>query len=178
MKGVKLNISGPYYFAYGSNLHPTRLFDRAPSTRFVNVGILRNYRLAFHKISKDGSGKCDAVLTSNASDQVHGAIFSIDAADVPKLDKKERCGYGYEKANLTVAAGQTTAEVWSYLAQPSHVDSNLWPYDWYKEMVLRGAIFHDFPEAYLDSIRSVPSKTDPDPERRKLKWGAAEKLKR
>ena len=118
------------------------------------------------------------VLTSNASDQVHGAIFSIDAADVPKLDKKERCGYGYEKANLTVAAGQTTAEVWSYLAQPSHVDSNLWPYDWYKEMVLRGAIFHDFPEAYLDSIRSVPSKTDPDPERRKLKWGAAEKLKR
>ena len=64
------------YFAYGSNLHPTRLGDRAPSVELVGTAVLEGHALRFHKRGADGSGKCNALATgSRLSDaQKFGAI--------------------------------------------------------------------------------------------------------
>lgn len=66
-----------YYFAYGSNMSSVRLKERAPSSRAVGVAQLPEYVLKFHKRSKDGSGKCNALFTGVATDVVFGVVFEM-----------------------------------------------------------------------------------------------------
>ncbi len=42
----------------------------------------------------------------------------------------------------------------------------LLPYDCYKEFVLRGAIEHKLPAAYVRQLQMIPSQTDSNAERR------------
>lgn len=51
------------YFAYGSNMCSGRLSERVSCT-FVAVARLAGHQLRFHKVSKDGSSKCDAFHTA------------------------------------------------------------------------------------------------------------------
>jgi gamma-glutamylcyclotransferase len=53
-----------YYFAYGSNMSLSRLRERVPSAEAVGCFSLNGHDLRFHKLSKDGSGKCDAFFTA------------------------------------------------------------------------------------------------------------------
>lgn len=55
------------YFAYGSNMLPTRLLGRCPSARVVGTGVARAWSLAFSKASKDGSGKATLVTAPNSA---------------------------------------------------------------------------------------------------------------
>lgn len=50
-------------FSYGYNMSLARLQDRLPLARFVAIATLPAQRLQFHKVSRDGSGKCDAEET-------------------------------------------------------------------------------------------------------------------
>lgn len=50
-------------FAYGSNMLTDRLRERVPSARPVAVARLAGHSLRWHKVSIDGSGKCDAEAT-------------------------------------------------------------------------------------------------------------------
>lgn len=45
------------YFAYGSNMQFSRIINRVPNIKKIDVGILYGYKLLWHKRSKDGSGK-------------------------------------------------------------------------------------------------------------------------
>jgi len=40
------------------------------------------------------------------------------------------------------------------------------PFDWYRDLVLRGAEWHRLPAAHRDAIAAVPARSDPDAERR------------
>ena len=42
------------------------------------------------------------------------------------------------------------------------IDPALRPYHWYREHVLRGALEHDLPKAYIAAIRAVESIGDPE----------------
>jgi gamma-glutamylcyclotransferase len=42
----------PLTFAYGSNLDCTQMRERCPSTRFVCIAALKDYRLAFTRHSR------------------------------------------------------------------------------------------------------------------------------
>jgi gamma-glutamylcyclotransferase len=50
------------YFAYGSNMCSGRLRARV-TCDFVTTAKLAGYQLRFHKLSRDGSSKCDAFRT-------------------------------------------------------------------------------------------------------------------
>ena len=82
------------YFAYGSNMSVARLSKRAPSAAPIETGLLYGHKLIFHKISKDGSGKCDAFETGNPVDCLHGVLYKIDPAHRHLLDEIEMSGYG------------------------------------------------------------------------------------
>lgn len=56
------------YFAYGSNMSLLRLWQRVPSAVRIGVFTLQGHQLRFHKLGKDGSGKCDAYQTNNTLD--------------------------------------------------------------------------------------------------------------
>ncbi len=156
-----------YYLAYGSNLHPLRLQERTPSARLHGVTTLRGYRLAWHKRGDDGSGKCDLIETARDGDRVHGALFTLDAADRLALDRFE--GEGYSPVVTQVHSAGLSLSCFFYLANTTHIDPELPVYDWYQQLVLMGARYHGFPRAYIEDIHQTVTREDPDPERRALR---------
>ena len=80
-------------FSYGSNMFTRRLKDRCPSAEAIGTGFLKGHLLTFHKVSIDGSGKCDMESTGNLSDRVYGVIFRINVEEkatlLPKQDDRE-----------------------------------------------------------------------------------------
>lgn len=154
-----------HYLAYGSNLHPLRLRERVPSATVLGTVELRGRKICFSKRSVDGSGKC-TVLAGDASQIAHGAVFRIDEADRPALDRAEGLGNGYEEQRATLNFEDRLVQVFFYVATADHLEASLRPYRWYKELVLAGARYYRFPPEYVAGLEAVPSIDDPDPQRR------------
>ncbi|MFQ5755801.1 MAG: gamma-glutamylcyclotransferase family protein [Acidiferrobacterales bacterium] len=150
------------YFAYGSNLHPLRLRERAPSARFVQVTAITEHSLRFHKRGRDGSSKCNAYFTAERNDKLLGALYEIDAREKPALDQHEGVGAGYEITTFSVMALGREREVFAYVAMANHIDESLRPFGWYTELVLLGATYHGFPTTYLESIKLIRTVVDTD----------------
>ena len=153
-----------YYFAYGSNLHPLRLKKRVPSAELVAVAKYPNHSLIFHKQSNDGSSKCNMFNSDVDSDLVYGAIYKIKPEHKNALDRFE--GDGYIDNQIILKHDGNEYDCFAYLAQQTHLDDNLKPYHWYKELVVLGAQYLKFPGSYISSIKAVESMNDPDSSRR------------
>ena len=149
------------YLAYGSNLLPARLAARLSALTAVGVTELPGWRLCFHKLGTDGSGKCNLVADSNAV--AHGALYQFSLDDKSRLDVIEGVGNGYTGKLIEVP---DIGESYVYLADPAHIDNRLVPYDWYHAFVASGARHHQFPPEYLAEIDSVATIRDPDETRR------------
>ena len=135
-----------FYFAYGSNMAVERVTRRIPAAEKLCSAMLADYCLQFHKVSKDGSGKCDIVPDTRADAVVYGVLFKFLRHDLAEMDRIE--GPGYQRITVSVTAqsiGTVPAE--TYVA--TTVDPGLLPYSWYKQHVLRGAIAGDLPAAYI-----------------------------
>jgi hypothetical protein len=156
-----------YYFAYGSNMLTRRLAtpERAPSARAVAVGTLPGRRLRFHKLGLDGSGKCDAELTEVSADEVHGVLFEIDRRDKLVLDRLECTGGGYATIAVSVQLAHDNVAASTYVAQ--RTSSDVMPFDWYKALVIAGALEHELPAEYIAALRAVAAVGDPDAARRR-----------
>ncbi|MCU7933912.1 MAG: gamma-glutamylcyclotransferase [Candidatus Thiodiazotropha sp. (ex Dulcina madagascariensis)] len=152
------------YFSYGSNMSTRRLRERAPSARFVAVAKLKKHELRFHKVSKDGSGKCDASETGNNDHAVIGVVFDISETGKSELNRWEGLGNGYEEKpiELETLNGKTMNAVTYYATD---INSALKPYSWYKNHVLSGAVENGLPKNYIKMIMGVESLTDPSSER-------------
>ena len=151
------------YFAYGSNMSFKRLQKRVCSAEPKGRGVLRSHCLAFHKVSKDKSGKCD-IVSSKESDVVWGRVYRIDDKDKECLDRYEGLGYGYAEKNVTVELDSgTTIRAVTYYATVK--DPTLQPYTWYITHVLVGAKESCLPPDYIKKIEEVKARKDCDKER-------------
>jgi hypothetical protein len=115
----------------------------------------------FHKRSVDGSGKCDAFFTGNPKDEVWGVIVEIPDNEKRHLDAAEGLSEGYEERLVTVldeAGGPQT--VMAYVAQASHIRSDLQPYCWYLNLVVEGARARGLPDDYISKIANIPCVED------------------
>ncbi|NHI02216.1 gamma-glutamylcyclotransferase family protein [Oceanimonas sp. MB9] len=155
-----------HYFAYGSNMSLARMRARVPSARVIAVARLGGHRLMFHKVGKDGSGKCDILKTGDQNDLVYGVVYNIAPAEKPWLDRVEGLGAGYDEKPVRVMtqAGVELIAV-SYVA--THIDARLTPYSWYKDHVLHGAGEHGLPADYIRVLELVRANEDPDRDRHK-----------
>ncbi len=147
------------YFAYGSNMSTPRLGSRLGMVRNVDVAELAGYRLAFHKVGADGSGKCDAFRTDRPDDAVIGVLYDMDADQKPVLDACEGCGYVARQVRLSLRSGARIA-AFTYCA--AHIDDGLKPFGWYMQHVLRGATEHGLPADYIRRIRAIEAMADFD----------------
>ncbi|MCW4186629.1 MAG: gamma-glutamylcyclotransferase [Candidatus Thiodiazotropha lotti] len=155
------------YFAYGSNMSSRRLIKRVPSARFRFTATLEAHDLRFHKISRDGSAKCDALETRDPEQRIIGVVFEIAQAEKAELDRHEGLGNGYEEKQVTLVTGSgDSISAFTYYA--THIDSLLKPYSWYKHHVLSGAREHRFSTTYIDRIERIESIIDPNSERHAL----------
>jgi gamma-glutamylcyclotransferase len=149
------------YFAYGSNMSLSRLTKRVPSAYPIESGLLYGHKLKFHKVSKDGSGKCDAYKTGNPLDNLQGVLYKIDHAHRQLLDNIEMSGYGYQVKDVTIKTGSDKL-VMAFIYYASNIKKDLKPYHWYKHHVIAGAEENELTTEYIDRIRSVESIIDPD----------------
>ena len=153
------------YFAYGSNMLSRRLQERTSSATVIGTGFVEGRRLAFHKVSKDGSGKCDIELTNVETNRAYGVLFGIASAEKNALDKAEGLGQGYKEESVIVRqASGATVTATAYIA--TAIEPVLRPYDWYKALVVAGAIEHGLPDSYIEWLRTFHSQPDPNAKRR------------
>jgi len=145
-------MSALYYLAYGSNLHPRRLQQRVPSARLTGTLGLMGWQLHFHKRGQDASAKCNIIQTGRTADVVYGAIYVMLASEKQQLDRIESLNAGYHLAQIEIA---DVGPAFFYVAEEAYINNELLPFDWYKELVMAGARFHAFPQAYLAQIASV-----------------------
>ncbi len=153
-----------HYLAYGSNLHPRRLLERIPSSRFVDTIELKEHRLHFHKLADDQSGKCNLLTTGANGDLALAAIYEMDVEHKTLLDDFE--GPGYRTTTRALSVAGEVKDVFWYTAETEYIDDDLQPYCWYREIVILGAKFHNFPEHYLATLAAVEFIDDPNDERR------------
>ncbi|WP_230208805.1 gamma-glutamylcyclotransferase family protein [Solemya velum gill symbiont] len=152
------------YFAYGSNMSLARLRGRTPSANRLGIYTLREHSLRFHKISHDGSGKCDAFHTKCPDDFVIGAVFQISLDEKPDLDYAEGLGYGYEEKLVSIVdADGNSIEALTYYA--TKIDPDIKTYTWYLNHVLIGAREVGLPNSYIQTIQAIDCIEDPDAER-------------
>ncbi len=152
------------YFAYGSNLHPLRLLARTPSCVLRCTAHLPAHALRFHKRGADRSGKAD-VVPGRPHDRVHGAVYAMSAADKSRLDRIEGLGVGYVHRDVRVVTPAGPLSAFCYQAMKSHIEPDLRPFAWYRELVLAGARHHGLPDDYVRDIERVSCIPDPDPQR-------------
>jgi len=155
------------YFAYGSNMCLQRITDseRVPQAIFLKVGWIDGYSLRFHKISKDGSGKCNIEKTGNNRDRVYGVFFDVPQDKKGNLDKAEGLGNGYHEEILEFMTDCGSISAHVYIADNKAIDDDLMPYKWYKTFVVEGARQHGLPQHYIDAISQVVAINDPDVQR-------------
>jgi gamma-glutamylcyclotransferase len=134
-----------HYFAYGSNMLTTHIQKRAPSSRFLATGRIPGRRLAFHKQSIDGSGKCD-IPEGAADDVIWGVIYTVACSDLDNLDRCEGRGKGYERESIEILIGDEALQCETYLA--TNTEDGLRPYEWYKALVLAGILEHGLKDSY------------------------------
>ncbi|MCR9231476.1 MAG: gamma-glutamylcyclotransferase [bacterium] len=154
------------YFAYGSNLHPARLEARIGRCQFQGIALLEQADLRFHKVGVDASGKCDITIDDTSAGGVWGAVYQITTEQKTELDRFESLGQGYEIREVDVLTHeQHLIRVFTYQAMTGFIDPTLQPFDWYHDLVLRGARFHGFPAEYLTRLQLIKRLTDFDAER-------------
>lgn len=164
-----------HYLAYGSNLHPLRLLERVPSSRLLGKLALSGYRLAFHKLGQDGSGKCNLVASGNDADTIHAALFELDAGEKALLDGFEGEGYAVEEWQIDWNGKGIRPFV--YIAEPAWIDDSLLPYQWYRDIVGLGASYLQLPPAYVETILGQASIPDPDEERHLKHQGLMQRMR-
>jgi len=152
------------YFAYGSNLLTARLKARCPSARKAGNAILPRFRLRWHKIGCDDTGKCDVVFTANPGHAVHGVAWAIQRSEMPALDFHEELDTGYYACGVPIVIGSRRRMARTYRAIP--IDPELRPLDWYKRFVVDGAREHRLPEHYIARLALTPALGDSDSKRR------------
>ena len=154
------------YFAYGSNLLTRRLTDpsRAPSAIALGIASAPGFVMRFHKVGTDGSGKCTLIATGDDTDVVYGILYEFADSDLAGLDREEGVhlgGYARCSIRLRFPDGDTT-EAMTYLASDRHIDPACLPFDWYRDLVVAGAVEHGLPPPYVRELARTPAARDPD----------------
>lgn len=143
------------YFAYGSNMKAERVRRRAPSARAIGRARLLHKCMMCNKQGDDGSGKANLVDSPGAV--VWGVLYKLAPLELAELDQAEG---GYQRVTLTALGEQgepVEAEV--YVSTTLTADST--PYDWYRDLIVQGALEHGLPEDYVERLTRLVAKPDP-----------------
>ena len=155
-------MSGRFlYFAYGSNMLTERLRARCPGAEPVAVAVAEDYRLILSLPGGGPSGKAGIVRRQSAS--VHGVLYELAVADAMALDAHE--GPSYRRVGEFAVGGRRLVAAMTYLPVEAVLRETLAPFDWYRALVLAGALQHGLDAAHVAAIAAVAAIPDPEPER-------------
>lgn len=140
------------YLAYGSNLHPRRLEARVGAVDCMGVVELPGWSLRFDKRGGDGSAKANIRPEPGINCVAYAAAFTLRRDQVRRLDVFEGCGYGYETLPITARLGGKRLSAFTYVTPLQWLSERMRPFDWYIDLIVSGARYHGFDEAYIERI--------------------------
>ena len=146
------------YFAFGSNMLPSRLRRRCPTAKVRARATAPGYRIAFDKRSEDTSGKANLVSCDHDGPAI-GIVYELSPDDVDNLDAIEGPGYRRQD-NFVVTCVDTGEELSTCTYVAIERAPGLRPYDWYLALVLAGLACHDIDPSYAQAIRMTRFDTD------------------
>lgn len=153
------------YFAYGSNLLLERLQARCPSAKHIENARAPNFTLAFTKRSRDGSAKATYLPRRENEPELLGALFEINLGERARLDVVEA---GYDRDDtftVRLLGSGKIRRVSVYAATVDAFTDNLAPYDWYRQLIISGAVQIELPSHYVRHIEGFEDMADPMPMR-------------
>lgn len=141
-----------YYFAYGSNLNWPQMQRRCPSSQFVCVARLPDYRFAIARHSRLRSCATANVFPA-AGGEVWGAVYDVHDADLIVLDTFED---GYRREILPVFALGNGKEPLNTVVYIAEIESDVpLPDAEYKQLIVDGARHWKLPVSYLSMLESI-----------------------
>lgn len=141
-----------YYFAYGSNMDWQQMQRRCPSSTFICVACLMDYRFAIARHSR--LRDCGtANIFAQPGSEVWGVVYDLTNEDMATLDGYED---GYRRQQVSVTAlndGHNPLRVSVYIAE-KELQVPL-PDARYKRHLLDGARHWQLPESYQAMLETI-----------------------
>ncbi|KAL1381566.1 hypothetical protein pipiens_013370, partial [Culex pipiens pipiens] len=136
-------VTGTFnYFAFGSNLWSKRLHMGSPTAVRKGFGYLENFRLDFFHYAARWRG-APATIVEQQGHRVWGALWEINATNLPDLDKQEGVHNQLVKNPAPLEGGE---EERPFERQPSKT---------YMDVIVRGAKETGLPEDYVRFLETV-----------------------
>lgn len=141
-----------YYFAYGSNMNWQQMQRRCPSSEFVCIARLMNYRFAIARHSR--LRKCGtANIFAEHGSEVWGVVYDVNNRDLIILDSFED---GYQREQILVHPandGNRPLESLVYIAPKEEAPPP--PNLEYKRLMIEGATHWNLPQIYLAMLHKI-----------------------
>jgi gamma-glutamylcyclotransferase len=141
-----------YYFAYGSNMNWQQMQRRCPSSRFVHVARLPDYRFGITRHSRlRNCGTANIYPVSG--DEVWGIIYEVSDADLTVLDSFED---GYRREILSFHPVKDGTQPLDALVYMADIDQNVpRPNPEYRRLIVEGAKHWQLPESYVALLEVI-----------------------
>jgi hypothetical protein len=128
-----------YYFAYGSNMNPSRVSARGLDVVSARRATLAGFRLVFDKCASDHPRSAHANLAWDPSGLVEGVLYALASeAEIEKMDAFERAPINYSRERVVVTADGDRVVAWAYFANPAVRRAGLRPSRGYLAHLLAG----------------------------------------
>lgn len=129
-----------HYFAYGSNMNPTRVRERGLRTVGCRGAVLDDVRLVFDKVSRQHPEEAHANIVYAPGSRVEGVLYELAIPEeILKMDRFERAPVNYGRDVVIVTAGGGgRISTWTYFANASVRRAGLRPSRSYLNHLLAG----------------------------------------
>ncbi|MEJ5945849.1 gamma-glutamylcyclotransferase family protein [Pseudokineococcus basanitobsidens] len=145
----------PQYAAYGSNLHPARMAERAPHSPLAETGWLHGWRLTFGGEDLGWDGALATVVQDPSPDAaVYVGLYDLTEPDARALDEVEGADMGLYR-RLRVRIDTLTGQVVAWLYVLDGYEGGL-PSARYLGMVADAAEAAGAPDDYVTALRARP----------------------
>ena len=141
-----------YYFAYGSNLNWAQMQRRCPSSRFICIARLPDYRFGITRHSRlRNCGTANVVAAQGQ--EVWGAVYEVCDEELIILDSFED---GYRRQILPVFGLNREEVPFNALVYVAELELDVpLPNAEYKRLILEGAKHWNLPSPYLSRLEAI-----------------------
>jgi hypothetical protein len=141
------------YAAYGSNLDPSQMAQRAPHSPMTGVGWLTGWRLTFGGEDLGWEGAL-ATLVEDRESTVFVVLYDLTDHDERSLDRWEAALGLYRKVRVRVSTLEGDLPCWLYVLDA--YEGGL-PSARYVQIMADAALAAGAPQDYVADLRSRPT---------------------
>jgi gamma-glutamylcyclotransferase (GGCT)/AIG2-like uncharacterized protein YtfP len=139
------------YAAYGGNMDPQRMLQRAPHSPQAGTGWVQGWRLTFGGEQLGWNGGALATIVEAPDEQVFVALYDLTPADEKALDIWEGGELGWHR-KIRVRVQTLDGEVAAWVYVLDDYEGGL-PSAWYLGVLAEAAEVAGAPQDYVDALR-------------------------